>query len=101
MVKAVQALCEGETVHINVLDAVHEAHVGRLFERAGVSGSIRFYRFPTNDAWCRDHGAIFVTRLSEDKQELAAIDCEYAALRLIRLPARGVDGFTDRAIVQS
>lgn len=79
MVKAVQALCEGETVHINVLDAVHEAHVGRLFERAGISGSIRFYRFPTNDAWCRDHGAIFVTRLSEGKQELAAIDCEYNA----------------------
>jgi agmatine deiminase len=24
--------------------------------------NVAFHRFPTNDAWCRDHGAIFVTR---------------------------------------
>ncbi len=79
MAKAVQALCNGETVHINVLNAKHEAHVRQLLGKAGGSGSIQFHHFPTNDAWCRDHGAIFVTRLVNGKQELAAVDGKYNA----------------------
>lgn len=79
MVKVVQALCSSEMVHINVLDAQHEAHVRQLFAKAGVIGPVQFHHFPTNDAWCRDHGAIFVTRLSNGKREMAAVDCEYNA----------------------
>lgn len=79
MVQAVAALCEGETVHINVLDDAHQAHVHRLLDKADVHGRIEYHHFPTNDAWCRDHGAIFVTRTVDGKQELAAIDCEYNA----------------------
>ncbi len=75
IVKMVKALVRSETVRINVLDESHERHVQSLC--AGISGAIEFHRFPTNDAWCRDHGAVFVTRPQEDK--LAAIDFEFNA----------------------
>jgi len=74
----VRSLAAGETVHINVLDGNHEKHVSRLLQRAGVSGDIRLHRFPTNDAWCRDHGAIFVMRDDSDAP-LLALDCDYNA----------------------
>lgn len=70
VVQAVAALAAGETVQINVLDALHERHVRGLL--SGVSGTIRYHRFPTNDAWCRDHGAVFVTRAGHEP--LAAVD---------------------------
>ncbi len=74
---AVRWLSEGETVHVNVLDAAHEEHVARVFESAGVKGSVAFHRFPTNDSWCRDHGAIFLTH--PEKPGYAAIDWGYNA----------------------
>ncbi len=60
--QAVAALARSETVHINVDDAAMEAEAREFLRAAGASGDIRFHHFPTNDAWCRDHGAIFVTR---------------------------------------
>ncbi|MCC7412874.1 MAG: agmatine deiminase family protein [Gammaproteobacteria bacterium] len=75
----VRILAACETVHVNVLDAGHERHVGAVLEAHGVSGRIIFHRFATNDAWCRDHGAIFVTRAPELGDPLAAIDCDYNA----------------------
>jgi agmatine deiminase len=61
----VAALARSETVHINVNDAEMEAAACRLLEQAGAGtgagSNIRFHRFPTNDAWCRDHGAIILT----------------------------------------
>ncbi len=75
MVQAVAALAPGETVHINVLDAAHEAHVRRLL--SGIAGSVRYHRFPTDDAWCRDHGAVFVTRAGATP--LAALDFGFNA----------------------
>jgi agmatine deiminase len=44
---------------------------------AEAQGEITFHRFPTNDAWCRDHGAIFITR--DDQPRLAAVDWDYNA----------------------
>jgi agmatine deiminase len=42
--------------------------------------SIVFHRFPTNDAWCRDHGAIFVTREGGAATERAlALDFRFNA----------------------
>lgn len=73
----VRALASCEPVHINVLDAAHERHVQQLLERAGVTGDIRLHRFPTNDAWCRDHGAIFVVRRGD--APLAAVHSGYNA----------------------
>jgi len=72
----VRALAACETVHVNVLDAGHRKHVEGILGRQGVSGDIRFHLFPTNDAWCRDHGAIFVVRDGADAP-LAAIDCDF------------------------
>lgn len=73
MAQAVAALSTSETVRINVLDRAHETHVRSLLEGRAVAKNIRFHRFPTNDAWCRDHGAIFVTRdgASPAKEALA------------------------------
>lgn len=74
MVQAVTALAAGETVHINVLNADHEAHVRGLLGAVADSGAVVFHAIPTNDAWCRDHGAIFVRN---EAGELAAVDCGF------------------------
>lgn len=74
----VRALAASETVHINVLDAAHDRHVEQFLQKRGITGDVRLHRFPTNDAWCRDHGAIFVVRPGGDAP-LAAIHCDYNA----------------------
>ena len=76
MVRAVHALAGGETVRINVLDAAHEAHVRGLLGALADTPAVVFHRFPTNDAWCRDHGATFVRNAAG---ELAAVDCGFNA----------------------
>lgn len=77
---AVAALAGSELVRINVLDGDHEAHVARLLTARGVDlAGVRFHHFPTNDAWCRDHGAIFVVRERGGRRELAATDWDYNA----------------------
>ncbi len=60
MVQAVRVLAGSEAVYINVLDAAHERHVRHLFGR--VPDAVHFLPIPTNDAWCRDHGATFLVR---------------------------------------
>lgn len=59
----VAALSRSETVHINVNNAAMEAVASRHLQ-AGVASEIgskiRFHLSPTNDAWCRDHGAIIL-----------------------------------------
>ena len=76
---AVAALGEGERVHVNVLDAAHERHVAGLLAAAGAgAGQLRLHRQPTNYAWSRDHGAIFVTRPGE-AAPLLALDFGYNA----------------------
>ncbi|WP_206211977.1 agmatine deiminase family protein [Wenzhouxiangella sp. XN24] len=76
MAQAVTALAEGETVRINVLDAAHERHVRSLLGEVAATPAVVFHRFPTNDAWCRDHGAIFVR---DATSRLAALDCGFNA----------------------
>lgn len=60
MAKVVQLLTTGEAVYINVNDPTHEQHVRRLLEKVEVRGPVRFFHFPTDDAWIRDHGALFI-----------------------------------------
>lgn len=67
----VAALARSETVHINVNDAVMEMEAQELLQTAGARGDIRFHHFPTNDAWCRDHGAIFVFGYQEGESHPA------------------------------
>mgnify|MGYP003645475766 CR=1 FL=1 len=71
MVQAVAALSKSELVRINVLDEAHEQHVRGLLEGHADAKRVQFHRFRTNDAWCRDHGAIFVTRDNADAPMLA------------------------------
>ena len=69
MALAAKALATGEAVYINVDDADHERHVRGILDEVGVRGEVRFFHIPTNDAWVRDHGAIFVV---DDEGGLAA-----------------------------
>lgn len=72
----VEALIESERVCINVSNDAHEAEA-----RSALSGlameRITFYRVPTNEPWCRDHGPIFLTRDGDPK--LAVVDWDYNA----------------------
>jgi agmatine deiminase len=82
--RMVAALVRSETVHINVCDEEMEQRARSFLRQAGALGDIRFHRFPTNDAWCRDYGAIFVRRsrssdASEGNSVLAATDWGYNA----------------------
>ena len=62
----VRHLAPREEVHINVADDALEASARGTLARAGVPpNNVFFHRNPTNDAWCRDHGPIFVTRGSD------------------------------------
>lgn len=75
--EAVAALSRSELVHINVNDAAMEAQARDLLGGAGLNHNLQFHHFPTNDAWCRDHGAIFVVR--DESPQLAALDWNYNA----------------------
>ncbi|HNP36109.1 MAG TPA: agmatine deiminase family protein [Woeseiaceae bacterium] len=78
MARFVGALSQSELVRINVLDAAHETHVRGQLEGRAKAANVAFHHFVTNDAWCRDHGAIFVTRQGRD-QPLLALDFEFNA----------------------
>jgi len=77
MAEFVGVLSRSEVVRINVLDAAHEQHVRGFLEGRTEPRNIVFHQFPTNDAWCRDHGAIFVTNDSDTP--LVALDFEFNA----------------------
>jgi agmatine deiminase len=78
MVEVARALAESEPIFVNVQDEAHERHVGRLLGSVVPASRLELYRFPTNDAWIRDHGAIFVTR-AEQPAALLALDFDYNA----------------------
>lgn len=67
-----------ERVHICVNDAATGRLVSSQLTRAGVDvDQLGVYEVPTNDAWARDYGPIFVTRPSRsqpDRTELALTD---------------------------
>lgn len=79
LAEAVVALAPGEFVHINVLDAAHAWHVRRLLDGRVPPGRVQLHEFPTNDAWCRDHGAIFLRRAGAPRGELLALDFRFNA----------------------
>ncbi|HSG68769.1 MAG TPA: agmatine deiminase family protein [Planctomycetaceae bacterium] len=74
----IAAISHHETVHINVNDLEWERQAKQFLQEAGASSEVVFHHFPTNDAWCRDHGAIFVVRDRSD-QPLAATNWNYNA----------------------
>ncbi len=58
----VRALAPHEAVEIGVADDAMEAIARDAIRKAGADPdrNVRFHHYPTTDAWCRDHGPIFV-----------------------------------------
>ena len=72
-----RALATGEQVNILVNDAAPAERVRELLARAGAAlDRVRFFEIPTDDAWIRDHGPIFIARAGRD---LALVDWLYNA----------------------
>ncbi len=74
----VRHLADREEVHINVAGPDMETEVRRLLADEGAgSGNVFFHYYPTNDAWCRDHGPIFIQRSRDGRRHEAILDWEY------------------------
>lgn len=75
--RIVAAIARFQPVRINAAKKLH-ARAKRLCERADADMSrVTFYDHPTNDAWCRDHGPIFVKHTKTG--EVALTDWAYNA----------------------
>jgi agmatine deiminase len=71
--RMVAEISRSEPVHVNVNDARMEAEARALLAEHAPLGPILFHHFPTNDAWCRDHGAIFVTEVRRPSEAVGVI----------------------------
>lgn len=68
-----------EEVHINVADEPMQIDaIRRLKEWDHNRHNIHFHHFPTNDAWCRDHGPAFLLNKKKNKSK-ALVDWGYNA----------------------
>jgi agmatine deiminase len=73
----VAAISRFEEVRINAAAKLH-ARATKLCAAAGADmARVTFYNHPTNDAWCRDHGPIFVKH--RQTGEVALTDWRYNA----------------------
>ncbi len=78
--RMVAELVPHEEVHINVVDEAMASGVRALLRRAGVPlDRVFLHLHPTNDAWCRDHGPVFIHREAGGKVEQAVVDWGYNA----------------------
>lgn len=79
-VELTKHLTESELVRINVANEDFAERVRKLLKAGGVNlGRVRFHFNPTDDAWCRDHGPIYVVRDMNGTQERAINDWGYNA----------------------
>lgn len=60
MAEVVRVLSLSETVRINVNSQEQQRRAVAALDLAGAVGDVRFHQIPTNDAWVRDYGPIFV-----------------------------------------
>jgi len=75
-----RAIAESETVRILVADEEHLEKARKALESTGLPPErVRFYGVPTDDAWIRDCGPIFLTRQRETRVELAAVGWRFNA----------------------
>ena len=66
-----------EKVRINITPE-HEKKALKLIQAAGAQmANVECYNNPTNDAWCRDHGPIFIR--NDRTKEVAVTDWDYNA----------------------
>jgi len=77
-VEMIYWVSKGEEVHINVNDEEMENDLKKRLEKYPDldKNKIFIHKFPTNDAWCRDHGAIFV---KDENNNLIALDFKFNA----------------------
>ncbi|MDP8262352.1 MAG: agmatine deiminase family protein [Candidatus Ancaeobacter aquaticus] len=66
----IKIIAEGEQVHVNVNDEEMKKDLEKRLADNKVTKNVHIHLFPTDDAWCRDHGAIFVKNV--ERGELAA-----------------------------
>ena len=75
----IRHLADHEEVHINVAGPSMEQEVRRFLADAGAAaGKVFFHHHPTNDAWARDHGPIFLQRHHGELPE-AIVDWKFNA----------------------
>ena len=81
LARIVGAIVSRQRVHIIVPNENWEIIVRQQLALHGVPlARVRFFHFPTNECWCRDHGPAFVTRRGRGgKRELAVVDWGYNA----------------------
>ncbi|MCR5821331.1 MAG: agmatine deiminase family protein [Bacteroidales bacterium] len=65
----IKTLAENEQVHINVNDLAMQERAAVALEAIGAKmENIVFHIFPSNDAWCRDHGPAFLLNHNDSKK---------------------------------
>lgn len=74
----IKEVAKGELVRINIADKQMQAFAEQHLHEAGANlHNIQFFEFPTNDAWCRDHGPAFLVH-EQDKKKVV-VDWGYNA----------------------
>ncbi|QJD95183.1 agmatine deiminase family protein [Mucilaginibacter robiniae] len=74
----IKEVAKGELVRINIADKQMQAFAEQHLHEAGANlHNIQFFEFPTNDAWCRDHGPAFL--LNEKDKKKVVVDWGYNA----------------------
>lgn len=67
----IKEVSKGQKVNINVADEAMKAFALTHLEKAGVNlEKIHFHFFPTNDAWCRDHGPAFLINPKAEQKKV-------------------------------
>ncbi len=74
-----RALAGGERVHINAAAALRPSAEACLRQAGVRMEQVRWFEIPTDDAWVRDHGPIFLVRESAGKRERVIVDWGYNA----------------------
>lgn len=74
----IKEIARGQYVNINVANTLMEDFARTILDQEGVDMRyIQFYHFPTNDAWCRDHGPAFL--INPHTKQKAIVDWAYNA----------------------
>ena len=74
----IKRVAEGELVNINVADDKMKQFALSYLQTAGADlKKINFFLYPTNDAWCRDHGPAFLINPTGKKKMI--VDWDYNA----------------------
>jgi agmatine deiminase len=72
------ALCPDEKIHINVLNSEMENRARAFLQAGSVElREVTFHHFPTNDAWIRDHGPVFIIEEKPHGRQVLLMDWDY------------------------